>query len=82
GAQAALVERRADGSWLVDGIVDIRRLSSLIETNLVDRHNRYATLAGYVLSQLGHLPAPGERVVDRGLAFEIVETDGRNIGKV
>ncbi|MGL4286207.1 MAG: TerC family protein [Phreatobacter sp.] len=82
GAQAALVERRADGSWLVDGFVDIRRLSSLIETNLVDRHNRYATLAGYLLSQLGHLPAPGERVVDRGLAFEIVETDGRNIGKV
>ncbi|WP_289846629.1 transporter associated domain-containing protein, partial [Acinetobacter baumannii] len=50
--------------------------------NLVDRHNRYATLAGYLLSHLGHLPVTGERVLDQGLAFEIVETDGRNIGKV
>ena len=82
GEAVAQVERTEDGGWLVDGAIDIRRLSDLIGTNLVDRHDRYATLAGYLLSRLGHLPAIRERVIDSGLAFEVVERDDRNIGKV
>lgn len=82
GETVAEVKRAEDGSWLVDGAIDIRRLSGLIGTNLVDRHDRYATLAGYLLSRLGHLPAVSERVVDSGLAFEVVERDDRNIAKV
>ena len=58
------------GSWLVDGWIDIRRLSNLIGIDLVDEAGRYSTLAGYILWRLGHLPKADERVVAVNLAFE------------
>ena len=75
-------EQAADGSWLVDGWIDIRRLSGLIGTDLVDEADRYSTLAGYILWRLGHLPKAGERVAAGNLAFEVVTMDGHNIGKI
>lgn len=75
-------ERAEDGSWVVDGYIDIRRLSALIGRDLVDEGDRYATLAGYILSHLGHLPKVGETLEADELAFEILDMDGRNIGKV
>ena len=82
GEEAALLERQEDGSWLVDGFIDIRLLSSTIGRNLVDEANRYSTLGGYILTQLGYLPAAGETLSIDGLRFEIVSLDKRSIGKV
>ena len=42
----------------------------------------YTTLAGFVLAQLGHLPATGESFRWRGFRFEIVDMDGRRIDKL
>ena len=42
----------------------------------------YETVAGYVLSQLHHLPATGESVDVQGWRFEVVDLDGRRIDKV
>src|SRR5699024_2522207 len=52
--EAALLERQAVGSWLVDGFIGIRQLSAAIGRNPVDDANRYSTLGGYILTQLGH----------------------------
>ena len=82
GEEAPTVQRGEDGSWTVDGYVDIRRLSGLIDKDLVDDSDRYTTLAGYILWHLGSLPTEGEKITVDGLSFEIVEMDGRNIGKV
>lgn len=75
-------EQAADGSWLVDGWIDIRKASSLLETDLVDEADRYSTLAGYILWRLGHLPVAGEKVTVGELEFEIVSMAERNIEKV
>lgn len=76
------IEQAADGSWLVDGGLDIRRASNLLDVQLVDDANRYSTLAGYILWQLGRLPKEGETVRAGDLVFEVVSLDGRAIDRV
>ncbi|MDE1996927.1 MAG: TerC family protein, partial [Rhizobiaceae bacterium] len=76
------IDRAADGSLTVDGWIDIRRISKLIDTDLVDGADRYSTLAGFILWRLGHLPHAGESVTAGDLSFEVIKLDGRNIDKV
>jgi putative hemolysin len=73
--------RRADGSWLIDGMAAIGEVEA--ETGLRGLAGEdYETLAGFVLWRLGHLPATGEVVTHRGTRFEVVDLDGRRIDKV
>jgi CBS domain containing-hemolysin-like protein len=71
-----------DGSVLVDGWIDIRHVSKLLDVDLVDDADRYSTLTGLILWRLGHLPMEGEAVPYGDLTYEIVSLDGRNIDKV
>ncbi|MGB8527788.1 MAG: TerC family protein [Rhodoplanes sp.] len=75
-------KKNANGSHIVDAAIDIRRLSSILEIDLVDESERYATLAGYLLDRTGKLPLAGERIEADGLSFEIVSVEGRRIGQV
>ena len=76
-------ETEADGSWLVDGQTDVHRLSQVLEVDLTDEGDRYSTLAGFLLWQVGYLPKQGEKISAKGFDFEIVEMDGgRRIGLV
>jgi len=56
------VERGEDGSLLVDGWIDIRQVSKLLDIDLVDDADRYSTLAGLMLWRLGNMPQQGETV--------------------
>jgi CBS domain containing-hemolysin-like protein len=76
------IERGDDGSLTVDGWIDIRKASKLVDADLVDENDRYSTLAGFILWRLGHLPHEGESFAADGLSFEIAALDGRNIAKV
>jgi CBS domain containing-hemolysin-like protein len=76
------IERDDDGSLTVDGWIDIRKASKLVDADLVDENDRYSTLAGFILWRLGHLPHEGESFAADGLSFEIAALDGRNIAKV
>ncbi|PZQ47562.1 MAG: hypothetical protein DI556_17100 [Rhodovulum sulfidophilum] len=78
----ATEERGEDGSWLVDGWIDIRRASQLLETDLEDAADRYSTLAGYLLRHLGRLPVEGETVRAGELVFEVVAMQGHAIDKL
>jgi putative hemolysin len=42
----------------------------------------YETVAGFVISQFGRIPATGESAVMDGWRFEIVDLDGRRVDKV
>jgi len=42
----------------------------------------YTTLAGYVIFQLGRIPAAGDAFVAEGWRLEVVDMDGRRIDKV
>lgn len=76
------VEHGEDGALLVDGWINIRHVSRLLDVDLVDDADRYSTLAGLILWRLGHLPQEGASVTYGDLIFEVVALDGRNIDKV
>jgi putative hemolysin len=75
-----LVERE-DGSWLVSGSLSADALSDQLGINL-PRDRDYATVAGFALSVLKHLPETGERFAYDKWRFEIVDMDGRKIDKL
>ncbi|KEG22939.1 TerC family protein [Bartonella bacilliformis] len=77
-----VAEKLEDGSLLVEGYADIRRLSGYLERDLVDEADRYTTLAGFMLWHFGHLPNEGESFESEGLSFKVIEMDRRNISKI
>ena len=75
-----LVERD-DGSYWVSGSAS----ADLIEDRLcikLPEERDYATVAGFALSILRHIPEVGERFAFGGWHFEIVDMDGRKIDKL
>lgn len=75
--------QRADGSWLLDGQMPVHEVERTLEVRgLSAFEHEYTTLAGFVLSQLGHIPVPGETFDWRNWRFEVVDLDGRRIDKV
>jgi putative hemolysin len=75
-----LVERE-DGSWLVSGSLSADALSDRLGVNLHDDRD-YATVAGFALSVLKHLPEVGEVFTHDGWRWEVVDMDGRKIDKL
>jgi putative hemolysin len=72
---------RADGSWLLSGAMPVDEMAD--KTGIVVPEQRsYATVAGFVLAHLQHLPQVGERVDASGWTFEVIDLDGRRIDKV
>lgn len=74
--------RRDDGSWLVDGRMEIHRVERLLGLTGMSRDDEYSTLAGFVLWQLRRIPRAGESFHWRDFRFEVVDLDGRRIDKV
>ena len=72
---------RADGSWLIAGAMPVDEMADKIGVVIPEQRN-YATVAGFVLAHLQHLPQVGEQVEAGGWAFEVVDLDGRRIDKV
>jgi putative hemolysin len=75
--------RRADGSWLLDGqmpVFDVERTLDI--RGLSSEDDEYTTIAGFVLTQLGHIPSPGEAFDWHSWRFEVMDLDGRRIDKV
>lgn len=76
----ALIEHRADGSWLLDGGLPLEQLSDLLERSFVSKD--YYTLAGLVLAHLQSMPEPGQSFELDGYRFKVAETEGQRIVKV
>src|SRR5690606_32493859 len=77
-----MVVTRADGSWLVDGLLPIDEFEDLVGIRGLAGDGGYDTLAGFVVAALGRLPKTGDRVVRPDLTLEVVDMDGRRIDKV
>ena len=74
--------QRDDGSWLLDGTLPVHAAARVLDAEGLGEGGDYATLAGMVIEELGHLPVPGEHVTRHGWCFEVVDLDGRRIDKV
>jgi putative hemolysin len=79
GEPAAVL--REDGSWLMDGSLPIDQAFEILGLR-APVPGDYATLAGLVLREMGHIPEAGECVEALGWRFEVVDMDGRRIDKL
>jgi putative hemolysin len=85
GAQIdAWATERADGSWLLDGVMPVSELKARLDIRQLpaEERGRYNTVAGLLQSVSGRLPAAGERVECAGWRFEVLDLDGKRIDKV
>lgn len=84
GEEPAIV-RREDGSWLMDGALDVDTVGRTVGAeSLVNDEDRqhYRTLGGLTMLALGRVPRTGD-VFQRGdCRFEIVDMDGNRVDRV
>lgn len=83
-AQNDEVVRREDGSLLLDGTLTLDRIATLLELGsaLDDEDGDFHTLGGFVMSELGSVPAVGEHFLHRGWRFEVVDMDNTRVDRV
>lgn len=73
--------RQPDGSYLLDGALSIRDANRRLALDLPESDD-YATLAGFLMSRSGRLPARGEEIDYQGLRFTVDRVHGRRIARV
>ena len=84
GEEPSIV-RREDGSWLIDGGLDISTLLRTLgsESFLSDEDRQhYHTLGGLTMLALGRIPRTGDVFERGGYRFEIVDMDGNRVDRV
>ncbi len=79
-----LIIQREDGSWLLDGSLDINELKGVIEKESLpdEATESFHTLGGFVMHFLGHIPRSGEHFEWSDLRFEVMDMDGTRVDKV
>jgi putative hemolysin len=80
-----MVVRRDDGSWLIDGALDmdgVRRAIDAPDVFAGEAEQHYHTLGGFVMLVLGRVPHTGDVFDKEGYRFEVVDMDGNRIDRV
>ena len=68
------------GVPILSGSTEIGDVNRALRLQLEDAD--YTTIGGLLFGRLGRLPKVGDRVNVQGTTFEIIEMDGRRVGKV
>jgi putative hemolysin len=71
---------RKDKSLLVDGSIEIRKLSELLHVEFTMED--YTTLGGFLMKRLGKIPRTGDVVNYASYKFEVMDMDGKRVDKV
>jgi putative hemolysin len=76
--------QREDGTWLLDGMVQIDEFQDLFELEELPDvgEGYYQTVGGLVMAMLGRIPVPGDKFEWAGMRFEVMDMDGRRVDKV
>jgi putative hemolysin len=75
------VREERDGSYLLDGALPVRDLNRRLNLSLPESDG-YTTLAGFLMSEAGHVLKPGETVEYEGSTFRVERVDRRRIVRV
>jgi putative hemolysin len=78
------VVQREDGTWLLDGMLAVDEFLELFDVDELRSQDRgsYQTLGGFVITQLGRIPAAAEHFEWQGMRFEVMDMDGNRVDKV
>jgi putative hemolysin len=76
--------QREDGSWLLDGMLPVDEFFEIFELRELppDQRGSYQTLGGFVITQLGRIPAATDNFEWEGMHFEVLDMDGNRVDKV
>jgi putative hemolysin len=77
--------QREDGSWLIDAGVSFDRFRELLETDVQfpeESAGTYHTLAGFVMTWLGHIPKISDYFEWEGYRIEVVDMDRNRIDRL
>ena len=74
--------QRQDGSWLLDGMLEVDEFKELFEFTALPHEDEYETLSGFVMTSLGRVPQAADNFEWNGFRFEVMDMDGRRVDKV
>jgi putative hemolysin len=83
GEEPAVVTRQ-DGSWLIDGTLDLDGVKRAISLDSLagEEEETYHTLGGLAMRALGRVPRTGDVFEQQGFRFEVVDMDGNRVDRV
>ncbi|MCB9452156.1 MAG: HlyC/CorC family transporter [Anaerolineaceae bacterium] len=76
------VVQRADGSWLLDGLLPIEEFKELFDLIDIPGEGSYYTVGGFMAFVLGRIPITADHFEWNDLYLEVVDMDGRRVDKV
>ena len=78
------VVRREDGSWLIDGMLDLDGVRKAIGLMSLpgEEDESYHTLGGLAMRALGRVPRTGDVFERQGFRFEVVDMDANRVDRV
>lgn len=74
--------QRQDGSWLLDGMLEIDEFKEIFDFQALPHENEYETLSGFVMMSLGRVPQETDYFEWNHFNFEVIDMDGRRVDKV
>jgi len=74
--------QRQDGSWLLDGMLEIDEFKEIFEFHSLPHEDEYETLSGFVMMSLGRVPQVTDHFEWNSFNFEVIDMDGRRVDKV
>ncbi|HNN12148.1 MAG TPA: hemolysin family protein [Anaerolineales bacterium] len=74
--------QRQDGSWLLDGMLEVDEFKDIFEIDDLPHEDEYETLSGFVMTSLGRIPQTADHFEWNNLRFEVIDMDGRRVDKV
>ncbi len=74
--------QRQDGSWLLDGMLDVEDFKEIFNIRHLPDEDEYETLGGFIMNHLGSVPHESDMFEWGGLRFEVMDMDGNRVDKV
>ncbi|HJU56612.1 MAG TPA: hemolysin family protein [Pyrinomonadaceae bacterium] len=75
------ISEEKDGSYVLDGGLAVRDLNRRLKLSLPESE-AYTTIAGFLMTEAGHVLQPGEMVKHDGLLFHIERVERRRVMRV
>ncbi|MCC6190665.1 MAG: HlyC/CorC family transporter [Anaerolineales bacterium] len=78
------IVKRPDATWLLDGRLSLAEFTGVLDLRPLPAETlrNYDTLGGFVMSMLDEIPMLGQQLEYSDWRFEVVEMDGRRVGRV
>lgn len=74
--------QRQDGSWLLDGMLDVEDFKEIFNIRHLPDEEEYETLGGFLMNHMGRVPQAADMFEWNSLRFEVMDMDGNRVDKV